>query len=265
MNNTAFLIHESAAEYHAQAKRHLSSHALADFRKCPQLFIQKRRGIITDEDRPAYLIGRALHTLALEGEERFCAEFAVGGPINEKTGQRFGAATKAFAEWAAMQGKPVLCDEHFELVQSMARSVRAHEQAAALLADGIAEAVVRAEYCGLPCQIRMDWLEPHQGIVDLKTCDDLTWFEADARRYGYGHQMAFYRAVLARVIGIAMPVFFIGVEKKAPFRCGVWKVTDDTLASAQRENEAAIERLKRCVAADHWPTGYEDCRFFECI
>ena len=106
MNNTAFLIHESAAEYHAQAKRHLSSHALADFRKCPQLFIHKRRGIITDEDRPAYLIGRALHTLALEGEERFCAEFAVGGPINEKTGQRFGAATKAFAEWAAQQGKP---------------------------------------------------------------------------------------------------------------------------------------------------------------
>ena len=118
MNRTAFLIHESAAEYHAQAKQHLSSHALADFRKCPQLFIQKRRGIITDEDRPAYLIGRALHTLALEGEERFCAEFAVGGPINEKTGQRFGAATKAFAEWAAMQGKPVLCDEHFELVNA---------------------------------------------------------------------------------------------------------------------------------------------------
>lgn len=265
MNNTNFLLIESADDYHAQSKQNLSSHALADFRKCPQLFIQKRLGMIADEDRPAYLVGRAVHTLALEGGERFNAEFAVGGPINEKTGQRFGASTKTFAEWSARQGKPVLTDDQFEMVSAMAASVRKHGQAAALLADGIAEAVVRAEYCGLPCQIRMDWLEPHQGIVDLKTCDDLTWFEADARRYGYGHQVAFYRAVLAQLIGIAMPVFFIGVEKKTPFRCGVWKVTDDTLAAAQRENEAAIERLKRCIAADHWPTGYEECRFFECI
>jgi hypothetical protein len=67
--------------------------------------------------------------------------------------------------------------------------------------------------------------------------------------------VAFYRAVLAQVIGVAMPVFFIAVEKKPPFRCGVWKVTDDTLAAAQRENEAAIERLNRCLAADDEPNG----------
>lgn len=33
-----FLVHESADEYHAHARHHLSSHQLADFRKCPQLF-----------------------------------------------------------------------------------------------------------------------------------------------------------------------------------------------------------------------------------
>jgi hypothetical protein len=119
MNRTAFLIHESATEYHSQAKEHLSSHSLADFRKCPQLFIQKRLGMIADEDRPAYLVGRAVHTLALEGEERFNADFAVGGPINEKTGQRFGATTKAFAKWAAQQGKPVLTVDQFEMVSAM--------------------------------------------------------------------------------------------------------------------------------------------------
>ena len=61
--------------------------------------------MIADEDRPAYLVGRAVHTLALEGKEHYAAEYAVGGPINEKTGQPFGSATKAFAEWAAKQGK----------------------------------------------------------------------------------------------------------------------------------------------------------------
>ena len=60
--------------------------------------------------------------------------------------------------------------------------------------------------------------------MDLKTCDDLTWFEADARKLGYLHQMAFYRAVLAQVLdGLLVPVHIIAVEKKEPFRCGVWR------------------------------------------
>ena len=108
-------------------------------------------------------------------------------------------------------------------------------------------------------------LHPHRGIVDFKTCDDLTWFEADARRYGYAHQLAFYRAVLAQVIGIVMPAYIIAVEKKEPFRAGVWRISEDTLAQAQKENEAAIERMKRCIATDTWPTGYEECRVFDAI
>ncbi len=111
----------------------------------------------------------------------------------------------------------------------------------------------------------MDWFEPHHGIVDLKTCDDLTWFEADARRFGYAHQLAFYRAVLAQVIGVHMPVHLIAVEKKEPFRCGVWLVSPDTLAVAHRDNEQAIDRLKACLAEELWPTGYEERRLFDFI
>jgi hypothetical protein len=260
---SSVLIEEPAEVYHARSGEYLSSHALADFRRCPLLFQQKRLGLISDEDRPAYLVGRAVHTLALEGDAAFDVEYAVGGPINPKTGQPFGAGTKAFAEWAKAQQRTVLTDAHYALVTAMANSVRHHSLAADLLASGVAERVVRAEYCQAPCQIRMDWFDAHAGIVDLKTCDDLTWFEADARRYGYAYQLAFYRAVLAQVLGVLMPVHLIAIEKKEPFRCGVWKVTENTLLAAQRENEAAIARLLRCQAAGEWPTGYEECRLFD--
>jgi hypothetical protein len=125
--------------------------------------------------------------------------------------------------------------------------------------------VLRTAYCGKQCQIRIDWLNPNAGIVDLKTCDDLTWFEADAKRYGYAHQLAFYRAVLETVIGEKLPVHLIAVEKKEPFRCGVWTLSEQTLAYCQRENESAIERLKSCEADGNWPTGYEECRVFDAI
>jgi len=155
---TNFLIREPAEEYHAKASEYLSSHQLADFRRCPLLYRQKKLGLIPDEDRPAYVVGRALHTLVLEGRDRFEQEYAVGGPVNPRTGQIYGANTKAYAEWAAAQGKAVLTLAQFDLVENMADGVRANGMAVDLLSEGIPEGVVRAEYCGVPVQARFDSL-----------------------------------------------------------------------------------------------------------
>ena len=254
---------ESAEEYHAKAGEFLSSHQLMDFMRCPLLHHRKAAGLIPDTDSPAYRVGRAAHTKILEGHGAYEAAYAVGGPVNPKTGQPFGANTKAFRQWADAQDRTVLTCEQAALVENMAAGLSENSLALSLIMYGRAEGVVRAEYCGTPCQIRIDWTHPYRGIVDLKTCDDLTWFEADSRRYRYHTQLAFYRAVLAEAIGEHVPVHIIAVEKKEPFRCGVWQLSDDTLAIAQRENEAAIRRLLNCRQRNQWPTGYEEVRVLD--
>ena len=255
---------EPAEEYHAKAGEYLSSHQLLDFMRCPWLHRKKILGLIEDKDSPTYLVGRAAHVRILEGREVYEEAFALGGPINERTGKPFGANTKAFAQWQQAQGKPVLSRDQAELIEQMSSGVAMNSEAVDLLLYGQAEGIVRADYCGLPCQIRIDWLHPLRGIVDFKTCDDLTWFEADARRYGYHSQMAFYRAVLAQVLdGLLVPVHIIAVEKREPYRCGLWRVSDDTLAIAQGDNEAAIRRLIRYRETDFWPTGYEEVRLLD--
>ena len=93
----------------------------------------------------------------------------------------------------------------------------------------------------------------------------MTWFEADARRFGYAHQFSFYQSVVARATGEAFPVHVIAVEKKEPFRCGVWLIHDQALAVARADNEAAIERLAACEASGTWPTGYEEVRVFDTL
>ena len=95
---------EPAAQYHAKADRYLSSHQLLDFIRCPWLHRKKSVGLIEDSDSASYLIGRAAHTRILEGRDAYEAAFALGGPINEKTGKPFGAGTKAFAEWVDYDG-----------------------------------------------------------------------------------------------------------------------------------------------------------------
>lgn len=123
--------------------------------------------------------------------------------------------------------------------------------------------MVRATYSEVACQIRVDWTHPERGIVDLKTIDDLDYFELQARSFGYAHQLAFYRAVLAMVVRVKVDVHVIAVEKKEPFRVGVWRFTDQVLDAAARENLSAIERLKICRKEDRWPTGYEAIRSFD--
>ncbi|HUU99195.1 MAG TPA: PD-(D/E)XK nuclease-like domain-containing protein, partial [Phycisphaerae bacterium] len=66
-----------------------------------------------------------------------------------------------------------------------------------------------------------------------------------------------------RVAGKDVPAWIIAVEKKEPFRCGVWRVSDDTLAIARSENEAAIRRLIDCRQKDRWPTGFEAIRVLD--
>lgn len=262
-SDLSFLICESFAEYREQSADYLTSHQLADFRKCPLLFQRKQLGLIPDGELSAFRVGRAAHTLILEGRERFDEEFAVGGPINPRTGAPFGSNTKAWQEWAEVQDKDVLTFDQAELVDELAASVQHHGAARELLSDGIAEGVVRTNYCDVSCQGRLDWLNPFVGIVDLKTCDDLTWFEADARRFGYVHQLAFYRALVAQHIELRLPAFIVAVEKKEPFRCGVWQVAISALDQAQAENEAAIARLRDCRELGVWPTQFESVRLLD--
>jgi hypothetical protein len=75
--------------------------------------------------------------------------------------------------------------------------------------------------------------------------------------------MAFYQAVLGQVIDALVPVYLIGIEKSEPFRCGVWRVSDDTLAIARQENEQAIAHLRRAWELDVFPTGYEVIRILD--
>ena len=261
--NLSVLQAEQDEEYHGRAGQYLSSHQLLDFMACPWLFRKKQLGLVEETDSAAYLVGRAAHCRILEGREAYEATFALGGPINPRTGRPFGAATKAFAEWAMMQNKQVLAYEQVELVEQMAAGVAMNDAAVELLLHGRAEGVVRAEYCGAACQARIDWVHPFRGIVDLKTTADLTWFESDARRRRYYSQLAFYQAMLAQAIGAWVPAYLVAVEKAEPFRCGVWRLSDETLTQARRENEAAIRRLRVCQQTDTWPTGYEEIRLLE--
>lgn len=257
-----------ADEYHSASRsgQYMSSHLLSDFRESPALYHKKITGEVADSESPAMALGRATHCLILEGRMAFDEQYLVSdGPVNAKTGESFGRATKAYGEWLSSQDRQVVSSRDYGFMLKLQKSVWLHDGASTLLDKGLAEGVIRTEYCKVPCQIRMDWFSPEHGLVDLKTCDSLKWFESDCRRYGYIHQMAFYHAIIREVSGESVPVYLIAVEKNEPFATGVWHLTDEVLAQAEQINTAALARYRKCLKTDAWPTGYEEVRIISTL
>jgi hypothetical protein len=262
MNLTDYLAREPYGRYAEKRETHISSHQLAVFRRSPAVYLANKGKYVESN---AYAFGRAAHTLILEGEISLRREYAIGGPVNPKTGRIYGSDTKAYAEWIAEQGRPAISQEQLDTLMAMNDSVRKHKTASGILCAGMAEGVIRCDIAGMPCQGRFDWVanDPGVGIADLKTCADLDEFERDCRRYEYVHQLAFYRMLMREVSGYTAPCYVIAVEKAAPYRCGVWIIYEPLLDQAERENLAALARLRQCLTTGHFPTGFEELRVYD--
>lgn len=272
--NLDYIKQETDAEYHARSKSGevLSSHMLSTFRWSPYKYRLKIDGKLEEPDSPAFAFGRAVHCCTLEGQDVFQRRYTVAdGPVNPKTGAPYLPTSKAYLDWRAEQTGEVISTAEADIAGQMAFAVKNHPVAGYLLkgldaGEYIPEAVVRTEYAGALCQIKMDAFRPEPfAIVDLKTCSDLAGFYYDISRPGYDYvfQAAFYRAVLRKVSGHTAHFYFVAVEKKFPYLVGVWHMSPDVLDQAQSDNEKRIAALLDCRASDVWPTGYEEIREYD--
>ena len=273
------LLDEPFPVYQLQRGRYLCSTQLRVFARCPRTYYLQKTGAITkpNEMSAEFVLGRAAHVLVLEGPREFNRCFAVGGPVNEKTGKEYGRDTQAFEKWERIQradkGTAVefITSELWHTISRMTASVANHGEAQKLLNHGVAERVLRSDFRGVPVQARLDWfteIGEIPVIVELKTCADLDFFEHDARKYQYGIQLAFYQQILLRSIfdefgvecAVPAKVYVVAVEKKEPFRCGVFEVPDHALGHFADKIESAIESLKECQEMGEFPTRYETLR-----
>ena len=123
----------------------MSSHLLADFRESPELYRRKSNGAITSADTQSLALGRAAHCLILEGRAAFDEQYlVVDGPVNPKTGEPYGKASKAYAEWLSAQTREIVSPRDFGFIVKLQKSVWTHPTDSALLDNGASEATVRA-------------------------------------------------------------------------------------------------------------------------
>lgn len=141
---------------------------------------------------------------------------------------------------------------------ALARSVRRHSLASAILSEGQPEQSIYwlDEETGVTCRGRIDWLRDN-AIVDVKTTTyggtDAGAFGRAAASFDYPLQAAHYQDGIEALTGRRLPFLFIVVEKEPPYFVRVHQLTDyDLEVGRERAREA------RHLFAEYESNGYPD-------
>lgn len=205
-------------------------------------------------DKPAYKLGRLVHTAVLE-PFRLPRDYVIS---------RFpDFRTKAAKEWRATQedaGLTVVTEAQYRAAERMHAAVWAHPIAPGYLRGGRAEHAIRwkDEATGVLCKGRLDYLTGGS-ISDLKTTRHTTLraFARDIAGLSYHVRLAWYQDGVAMATGARLPVYIVAVQIDEPHDVWVLRMSDADLDAGRRVYRKLLDQLVKCKAAGEWPGAHE--------
>lgn len=208
-------------KYHADPA--LSRSDIVRLNLSPELFKEH-----VDQDKPHYRVGRALHSLVLQGVPLIVNEY----DGRSKAGKTFQA-----------ENPDAVNVTMAEMIKKMAKKTEPFFQ------TGEAEVSFFWKHNGIMCKCRPDWISG--GIIyDFKTTrQSLEDFHWDIRRFAYDVQHVWY----LRGVEQHMPIDtfrFVVVEKTVPHRVGVFEIGD--LERAKDMVEKGLEIYQQCTITNVW-------------
>lgn len=255
--NFGIIHNEPSDVYHACDA--VGSHKLQDFTPYPILFHRRwvAKTIPPEPSTPALAFGAYFHTLALEGEDAVKARYAVAPKCDRRTTEGKARYAKFLEESA---GKTVIDDTDMALAWRMVQSIREKPSAVAMLSRGRPEVTFRKQMEHFAIQARADWFDDFDPaapmIIDLKSVESIAAFDKQFFSFEYYRQAAFYRLVVAAVLGIEtfQPQFqYLVVEKAEPFQSAIRIPDAESLSIGTKEVMTDLTRLKNCYVSNEWP------------
>ena len=229
----------------------VSNSYLGRLNECPA------KGLIPRKDTDSLGLGRAVHTMVLEGEEVFKAKYTEAIKVNKRT-------NAGKAEWAAFvianAGQEIVTSEDIEKAEAIRKAVFAHPMARKLLAGGVQEQTLIWEdkETGLLCKGRPDFVPGKDTftLIDLKTARNVgeRAFTRSIIDYGYARQGAFYIDGYGATTKIYIDAFvIIAVEPEPPHRVECYVVDDEFITWGRSEYKRLLRIHKRCKETGVFP------------
>lgn len=182
--------------------------------------------------------------------ERFNEEFT----IVEKVPRANSAAYIELVKSA--NGKALIDKSDYDTACKMRDTLMSNSLASGLLEGAKKQIAITWQIDGIDCKGRPDAFSPNYGaLIDLKSTRDARpyQFARDAEKFGYFHQIEFYRQGMYYN---SIPVdhcFFIAQESSAPYGVVVHEVKEPDLAAVRLEIADLINTYKYAVDTNSWP------------
>ena len=198
-------------------------------------------------------LGRAFHAAVLEPEH-----YATGWKVY--AGARRGKAWEQFRR--LYDEYEIITEAEAAKVEKMAAAVRAHEEAATLLAmEGVNERCAFWTERGRAMKAKIDrtcWAGDARFVVDVKTTRsvDPREFSKAADTYGYAGQMEHYTTAIEQRLSTEHGAFtplILAVENVEPFDVGIFRISPQVREMAARYRNRLIDRLEQSERSRSWP------------
>lgn len=248
---------EPADVYHATDC--VSAGRLDDIKPRPIVYFKKwiERSIPPRNDTDALKFGRLFHCLALEGEDATRARFAVAPKCDRRT----KSGKEEFAAFVAQhEGKEITDEDSMTLAWRMVTAIRANPAAVEYLKRGKPEVTFRKKLGAFAVQCRVDWYDEGANAgplcLNLKSIDCLDGFDLQYSMLHYYRNDAFYRLVVAHVLGVhpSVPQMVnLVVEKQEPFEVCIRTPDSEALDLGTREVMRLLRVVERCYENGFWP------------
>lgn len=218
-------------------------------------------------DSAALTLGRAVHTLVLEGIDALADRFAVAPNVDRRTKQGKEIYSAFCAEAV---GKDVLTKDEAEQVRGIAIALREHTEARVHLEATRGHREVSGifhpfEDSPMLAKFRPDGIaESFGALVDLKTTDSANPWDVRNTivKWGY-HRSAAHYLNGADVCGLEVIDFvFIFVEKEPPYGVGVYRLDQGDIAIGLQQVSDILRRWEQCEKSGIWPA-YEGVQTVE--
>lgn len=228
-----------------------SNSKLSNMAKCPA------NGLIPIKDNDNLRLGRACHTLVLEGVKQFNKEFVAMPKFDCRKPPEKILKAKFVEENSE---KDIIKEDDITECVNIHKAIQAHPLAKNIINyEGKAEVTTiwKDVDTGLLCKGRLDFVADKETktIIDLKTTADasIRGFTNSAVKFGYASQAAMYMDGLNTALGcqgvgdeIYETFIFVCVEKTAPYRVEVHTLSKEFLDWGRTRYKELLELELKC-------------------
>ncbi len=237
------IYNEPEGVYNAHRADHITVSAMCDYNDCARTYKAVKDGEIVKDKSSVFGFGSSFHSMVLQLEV-FRRDYRISGPLNPNTNKPYGPESKKYkdhvSDWAKYKNITCVHPDDYKIIKAMDKALKGHKLISSLLSqESQAEVTIRGTINDVKVQSRLDWLSV--GILaDLKSCADIDKFKSDCWKFKYFFKMGFYQN-MARWAGLEIDtVCLIAVEKKQPYRCGLFEISDHP---EMKTDEEYIENL----------------------